>query len=90
MTAMTEEKLLSLKDNSKLKKALSNIKTQDELISVFDSFGVNLSTDDFYEIVGEDGSKELTEEQLENVSGGKWNWLRFLIGPIRFVKPLIC
>lgn len=90
MTTMTEEKLLSLKDSSELKNALSNVKTQDELIKVLASFGVNLSIDDLNEIVGGDGSNELTEEQLEKVSGGKWNWLRFLIGPIRFIKPLIC
>ena len=74
---MAEEML----ENEELMDALQEVTNAGELVAVFERFGIQLeeglSPEKAYEhfLAGKNRGSELSEDELENVSGGFWGWV---------------
>lgn len=59
-----------MKLTKKQQERLTNIKDRDELLSVLKEYGFNGSFEDVENMLNKQGKVELSDEDLENVSGG--------------------
>lgn len=74
-------KLVKLGENTEFVDALQNTDSKDEALAVFKSYGVDLSLEELEKMIQTGtGNGELSEEALENVAGGRFNWRVFWKG----------
>lgn len=73
------ELLKKLKDDASFKEKMENAKSEQEVLEIFEEYGVEISSEEFAEIFAEK-SGELTSEELDNVSGGAWKGLVYYFG----------
>ena len=78
----SEKKLEELFKSEEFKKEVANLKTAEELRAAFAKHGVEMTEEEVVNLCGqiakqvsEGENGELTEESLENVSGGIAPWL---------------
>ena len=68
-------------ENKELMDALQEVNNANELVAVFERFGIQLeeglSPEKAYEhfLAGKNRGSELNEDELENVAGGFWGWV---------------
>lgn len=74
--------------NEEFKQAAAKVETVEEAVALCEAYGVEISGEELVDVIKKSHSEDLSEEELDNVSGGGFTAAVYALGFVFGVSPL--